>query len=492
MSSAASNRGAGAGAAGATLKSGKAQRISSPSASIHLPCTPYITHIVPVQAGYAEAEAEAEAEGCSHLVVGSSDGSVRLHQCASLEPMAELPWHLLPSSSSSASSNQGAISALLTLPSASSSTGSSSSSISNAQSSQNIRVLCATNQGCGAILWHPFETAAAQNSARPSENSLKQLKSSNGAPYLCLACSSDGRYVAAGTEVKNYEAVIDLWDLLSSTSSPQFTYTESHSDDITSLSFHPSHTHRHLLLSGSTDGLLSVLDTRTTDEDDAVLGVCNMDASIARAGWCAQSSACDQSGMLRARKEEALFSGVDATMNMQEEEELNVKEERAKGMGDFWSVSDMQSVAIWNENFDAVLQPLDVRSVGCREWQTDYIIDAFSPRKWRADGARSRHAQATRLIFWVGTISGKALRIDLELDGQDGSTGWTMKTLLSDSDSDSTASAAYDAVQVPQISSPLRSKGHSDIVRSIHQAGEARQGEIFIFTGGEDARRLCK
>lgn len=80
------------------------------------------------------------------------------------------------------------------------------------------------------------------------------------------------------------------------------------------------------------------------------------------------------------------------------EYELEVKEERAKGMGGFWAVSDMQTLSTWNEDvsrplsrsrsredadaracdkFDAVLPSTDARDVRCFEWQTDYVIEAF-------------------------------------------------------------------------------------------------------------------
>lgn len=60
-------------------------------------------------------------------------------------------------------------------------------------------------------------------------------------------------------------------------------YQEVHSDDVTDLSFNPSNPA--LLLSGSTDGLVNVYDTRIADEDDLTLQTCNHDASIHRAAW---------------------------------------------------------------------------------------------------------------------------------------------------------------------------------------------------------------
>jgi WD40 repeat protein len=65
----------------------------------------------------------------------------------------------------------------------------------------------------------------------------------------------------------------------------QHTYTESHSDDITALSFHPSPSLPHVLLSGSVDGVLNTYDVRIADEDDAVQSTLQVGASIAGAGW---------------------------------------------------------------------------------------------------------------------------------------------------------------------------------------------------------------
>lgn len=65
----------------------------------------------------------------------------------------------------------------------------------------------------------------------------------------------------------------------------QHTYTESHSDDITTLSFHPSPELAHVLLSGSVDGVLNTYDVRIADEDDAVQSTLQVGTSVVDAGW---------------------------------------------------------------------------------------------------------------------------------------------------------------------------------------------------------------
>lgn len=51
------------------------------------------------------------------------------------------------------------------------------------------------------------------------------------------------------------------------------------------MSFHADSSDQSILLSASADGLFSVLDTRISDEDEAVLGVGNMNASLKTATW---------------------------------------------------------------------------------------------------------------------------------------------------------------------------------------------------------------
>ncbi|KAI9163143.1 Mitochondrial carrier protein [Paramyrothecium foliicola] len=68
-----------------------------------------------------------------------------------------------------------------------------------------------------------------------------------------------------------------------STPAPKAHYQEVHSDDITDLSFHAGNPA--LLMSGSTDGLVNVCDTRVADEDDVVLQTFNHNASIHHAAF---------------------------------------------------------------------------------------------------------------------------------------------------------------------------------------------------------------
>ena len=66
-------------------------------------------------------------------------------------------------------------------------------------------------------------------------------------------------------------------------SAPKNRYSELHSDDITELRFHPSQPNN--LLSGSSDGLVNILDASIADEDQVVSQTFNHNASIHRAGF---------------------------------------------------------------------------------------------------------------------------------------------------------------------------------------------------------------
>jgi WD40 repeat protein len=135
------------------------------------------------------------------------------------------------------------------------------------------------------------------------------------------------------------------------------SYVEAHSDDITSLSFHPSVPF--VLLSASSDSLVAVSDIRRTDEDDSVLGVINTGASVARAGWGGSSTTRPKAAM---EGEEQIQSDVPP-------------------LGAFWSVSDMQTVGIWEaDGWEELLSPPDVRQgeamMMMPAWKTEFVVDA--------------------------------------------------------------------------------------------------------------------
>ncbi|KAI5480520.1 WD repeat domain 89 [Pseudohyphozyma bogoriensis] len=163
-----------------------------------------------------------------------------------------------------------------------------------------------------------------------------KVKGKSGAPYLICSQSSDLNCVAVGTELHHYEATIDFWDLRTLTLS--HTYTEAHSDDLTALSFHPSPSLSHVLLSASVDGLINTYDARIADEDDAVLTTQQVNASLMAAGWL---SLPGQPGEMR---------GV-------------------------WGATTVETVQIWDADESELIEDLgDIREVALQPWRSDYLI----------------------------------------------------------------------------------------------------------------------
>ena len=101
-----------------------------------------------------------------------------------------------------------------------------------------------------------------------------EFASFDHAPIVSLASSNavDAPLVAVGTELTESSAAVAVWDIRYSTA-PIRHYSESHSDDVTELVFHPSLPSQ--LVSGSTDGLINMYDTFKTDEDDAIVQTIN-------------------------------------------------------------------------------------------------------------------------------------------------------------------------------------------------------------------------
>ncbi|KAK0735004.1 WD40-repeat-containing domain protein [Lasiosphaeria miniovina] len=133
-------------------------------------------------------------------------------------------------------------------------------------------VVCTTGENGTVSLW--------DLRLRPTD--ARALHIAGGGPsFFSLACSSQANALAVGTELANHQASIIIWDLRSP-SAPRIQYNEVHSDDVTELNFHPSAPH--LLLSGSTDGLVSVCDTRIADEDEVLVQTFNH-GSVHRAGF---------------------------------------------------------------------------------------------------------------------------------------------------------------------------------------------------------------
>lgn len=99
--------------------------------------------------------------------------------------------------------------------------------------------------------------------------------------------SCNDRLIAAGTEHTGGDAFILFWDIRYGKSMKKKInnkivggYWESHTDDITCLSFNPVKSN--FLASGSTDGLINVFDLTQPSEDEALMYSLNTESSVVR------------------------------------------------------------------------------------------------------------------------------------------------------------------------------------------------------------------
>ena len=110
-----------------------------------------------------------------------------------------------------------------------------------------------------------------------------QISEPKGHGIASIACHD--HIIAAGTESAK-EGLGDVSVLIYDTrnpSTPLRNYSESHTDTVTQLAFNPDMPNA--LLSGSTDGLVSIFDIEKQDEDDALMQVLNPKSAIHCSGF---------------------------------------------------------------------------------------------------------------------------------------------------------------------------------------------------------------
>ncbi|SOV09908.1 uncharacterized protein UDID_03827 [Ustilago sp. UG-2017a] len=288
------------------------------------------------------------------------------------------------------------------------------------------------------------------------------LQGTSKAPYLCVETSpSDANTVVAGTEQYGHgDSDIDIWDVRSA-AAPQSKYNEVHSDDVTALQYHPdSAAHGGILLSGSTDGLVSAIDTTIPEEDDAVISVGNTGNSVARAGWFYSSSSSSSSTSSAA---------VDTNMDSTEVTDLSQveTEARRRALGKVWAIGDMQTLSLFDaDKFDPILPTTDVRSSSSLRppWSTDYVIDAFThlPSFPNPPSSSEEH-----LTLFVGKSEGAFATISIPTSAPTPTSSWGLRAVFPEQ-GDGT------------------SYGHADIVRSVDWDAATNT----LYTGGEDGN-LC-
>ncbi|KDN41156.1 WD40 repeat-like protein [Tilletiaria anomala UBC 951] len=278
-------------------------------------------------------------------------------------------------------------------------------------------------------------------------------------PYLSVAAQTAGAgpIVAAGCEMSAGDAYIDIWDLRSP-EAPIFSYVESHSDDVTALSFSPYNPTN--LLSGAQDGLIAAYDLLIgADEDDAVIAVGNTGASLAKIGWGGAKAGLGKN-FVKAGEEDKIDQ---SDMQIDGEKQANER----KGIGCAWAVSDMQTVSIWDaDKFDMILSPEDARqpySVS-PPWESDFVIDACDTSAMGISGLEDG------VILFTGDPEGGAAIIHIASPSSPTAIPpvWSLLGLL------------------PKSSEVCSGMAHSDIVRCVDFDVSTRT----ITTGGEDGR-IC-
>lgn len=290
------------------------------------------------------------------------------------------------------------------------------------------------------------------------------LQGSSKAPYLCVEPSpNDSNTVVAGTEQYGHgDSDIDIWDIRS-IAAPKSKYNEVHSDDITVLQYHPdAANHAGILLSGSTDGLVSAIDTTIAEEDDAVISVGNTGNSVARAGWIPSSSSSASTSSVAGAMDTSMDAGDEAADLAQVETEA-----RRRSLGKVWAVGDMQTLSIFDaDKFDPILLTTDVRSSSSLRppWSTDYVIDAFATLPSFPNPAVN---ESDHLKLFVGKSEGAFATISILTTTPETTSSWNLRAVFPEQ-GDGTF------------------YGHADIIRSVEWDAKTNT----LYTGGEDGN-LC-
>ncbi|XP_031729095.1 WD repeat-containing protein 89 [Anarrhichthys ocellatus] len=147
---------------------------------------------------------------------------------------------------------------------------------------------------CGVVFSHASPDLLYSGSAdgtvrgwdvrRPGTQAAQVFKSDPSHSYCSFDLSCGDTLLCGGTEQVNKEdSFLVFWDVRKPGGGLLGVYSESHSDDITQVRFHPRENDR--LASGSTDGLVNVFDLSRGAEEEALLLTCNSDSSAGSVCW---------------------------------------------------------------------------------------------------------------------------------------------------------------------------------------------------------------
>lgn len=147
---------------------------------------------------------------------------------------------------------------------------------------------------CGVVFSHTSSDFLYSGSAdgtvrgwdvrRPGTDAVQVFKSNPSHRYSSFDLSCSDTLLCGGTEqVNDEDSFLVFWDVRKPGGRLLGVYSESHSDDVTQVTFHPQDKDR--LASGSTDGLVNVFDLSRGAEEEALLSTCNSDSSAGSVCW---------------------------------------------------------------------------------------------------------------------------------------------------------------------------------------------------------------
>ncbi len=123
---------------------------------------------------------------------------------------------------------------------------------------------------------------------RPGSDATQVFRSDSTHSYCSFDVSCSDRVLCAGTEQVGEDSFLVFWDARMVQGGGEMrgllgVYSESHSDDITTVKFHPRQADR--LASGATDGLVNMFNLSLGGEDDALVTTCNCNSSASSLCW---------------------------------------------------------------------------------------------------------------------------------------------------------------------------------------------------------------
>lgn len=144
-------------------------------------------------------------------------------------------------------------------------------------------------------------TVRAWDVRRPGIEAVQVFQGDPAHSFCSMDLNCSDTLLCAGTEqVDQEDSFLVFWDCRQAGGRLLGVFSESHSDDITQVCFHPRDRDR--LASGSTDGLVNVFDLSRGAEEEALLLTCNSDSSAGAVCW----SGPDHSQLLCLSHDEGL------------------------------------------------------------------------------------------------------------------------------------------------------------------------------------------